>query len=114
MGLDCVCGQTNQLDTTLGELGLELGEGAELGGADGRVVFGVGEEDDPVVADELVEVDGTLGGFGLEVGGDGAQAETVVRLAMIRSWIDSASLHRGRSEEADIVAIPPSPVFSKA
>jgi len=68
--------ETDELDAALGELGLELGEGAELGGTDGGVVLGVGEEDDPVVTDELVEVDRTGGGFGLEVGGDAAQAET--------------------------------------
>ena len=67
--------KANQLGTTLGELGLKLGEGAELGGADRGVVLGVGEEDDPVVADELVEVDGASGGLGLEVRRDGAEAE---------------------------------------
>lgn len=69
--------ETNQLDATLGELRLELGESAQLSGADGGVVLGVGEENDPVVANELVEVDGTSGGVGLEVGGSGAQAEAL-------------------------------------
>jgi hypothetical protein len=36
----------------------------------------VGEEDHPLVADELVEVDVAASGLSLEVGGDGAQAET--------------------------------------
>lgn len=67
--------ETNQLDATLGELRLELGKGAELGGTDGGVVLGVREEDDPGVADELVEVNVSLGGLGLEVGGDGAETE---------------------------------------
>lgn len=79
MALDRVCRETNQLDTTLGELWLELSEGAQLGGADGRVVFWVGEENDPVVADELVKVNWTRGGFGLEVWGDGAETETVMK-----------------------------------
>jgi hypothetical protein len=35
----------------------------------GRVT-GMGEEHDPVVADELVEVDRAFGGLGLEVRGD--------------------------------------------
>jgi len=35
----------------------------------------VGEEDDPFVADELVELDGAVGGFGFEVGGDAAETE---------------------------------------
>ncbi len=67
--------KANQLDTTLGELGLKLREGAELGGADGGIVFWVGEQDDPVVANELVEVNRALGGLGLEVGRNRTQAE---------------------------------------
>lgn len=35
------------------------------------------EQDDPVVANELMKVNGTLGGLSLEVGGNGAQAQTV-------------------------------------
>ncbi len=76
VGLDGVGGETDQLDATLGELGLELCEGTKLGGADGSVVLGVGEENNPLVANELVKVDRALGGLGLEVGGNGAQAET--------------------------------------
>lgn len=37
----------------------------------------MGEEYDPVVADEFVEVDGAGGRFGLEIGGSGAKAETL-------------------------------------
>lgn len=70
-----VGGETDQLDAALLELGLKAGHLAELGGADGGVVLGVGEEDDPVVANKLVEVNGTRGGVSLEVGGNGAQAE---------------------------------------
>ena len=70
VGLDGVGGKTDQLDTTLGELGLELSEGTEFGGADWGVIFRVREEDDPFVTNELVEVDGTVGRFGLEVWGD--------------------------------------------
>ena len=36
----------------------------------------MGEEDDPFVADKLVEVDRAVGGVGLEVGGNSAQTET--------------------------------------
>lgn len=67
--------ETDQLDAALGELGLELGESTELSGADGSVVLGVGEQDDPVVANELMEVNGASGGVGLEVGSSGSQAE---------------------------------------
>lgn len=68
--------ETDQLDATLGELWLELCEGAELGGADWSVVLWVREENNPLVADELVEVNWALSGLGLEVGGNGTQAET--------------------------------------
>ena len=56
MAVDCVCAQTDELGVPLCELRLELCEGAELGGADGSVVFGVGKEDDPAdnVSDEAV------------------------------------------------------------
>jgi hypothetical protein len=75
VALNSVCAQADELDVPLGELGLELGEGTELGGADGGVVLGVREEDDPVVTNELVEVDGTTSGLSLEVGGGAAKAE---------------------------------------
>lgn len=80
VGVDGVGRETNQLGSTLGELWLELREGTELGGADGSVVLGVREEDNPLVANPLVEVDGALGGLGLEVGGNCAQADTCRRL----------------------------------
>lgn len=35
----------------------------------------MGEEDDPAIANELMEIDGTLGGLGVEVGHNGAQAQ---------------------------------------
>ena len=60
--------KTNHLDASLFKLILQLGEGTQLGGADGREVSGVGEENGPAVADELVEVDLAMGGKGLEVG----------------------------------------------
>ena len=41
----------------------------------GSVVLRVGEEDDPFVADELVELDGAVCGFGFKVGGDATEAE---------------------------------------
>lgn len=69
-------GQANQLDASLGELGLQLGEGAELGGAYWGKIFRVREEDDPAITNELMEVNRAFGGFGLEVGGSRAQAKT--------------------------------------
>lgn len=44
---DGVCREPDELGVALCELGLELGEGAELGRAHGREVFRVREEDDP-------------------------------------------------------------------
>jgi hypothetical protein len=40
----------------------------------------VGEEDDPVVTNEVMEVDGTLGGLSVEVGSNATQAETATLL----------------------------------
>jgi len=73
--VDVVGAQADQLHAACGELGLQLGEGAQLGGADRGEVIGVREEDGPLVADEVVEVDGPVGGLGIEVRGDGAQTE---------------------------------------
>jgi hypothetical protein len=86
MAVNGVGRQANELDATLGELRLELREGAEFGGADGRVVLRVGEEYDPFVADELVEVDGAIGGLSLEVGGSAAEAEGRCALFSHRVW----------------------------
>lgn len=38
----------------------------------------MGEENTPRVTNPLVELDGTLSGLSLEVGGDGTKTETVV------------------------------------
>lgn len=77
MAAEGVGGETNQLNTALGEFRLQTSELAELGSADGSVVLGVGEENDPAVTNELVEVNGAGGGVGLEVGGNRAQTETI-------------------------------------
>jgi hypothetical protein len=61
--------QSNHLDATLLKFILQLCERAELSGANGGEIGGVGEEDSPAVADPLVEVDLALGGQGLEVRG---------------------------------------------
>ncbi len=77
VALDCVGGETNQLGSTLLELRLKLGESTELSRANGSVILWVREENDPVVTDELVEVNGALSGLSLEVGGNAAEAQTV-------------------------------------
>ena len=66
--------QADDLHVALVELGLELGDVAELGGADRREVLRVGEQHAPAVAEPLVEVDLALGGLGGEVGGGVAEA----------------------------------------
>ena len=52
-----------------------------VGGRGARAYLWVGEENDPIVANELVEVNGALGGLGLEVGGLAAQAERLWSVA---------------------------------
>ena len=76
--VDGVGAQADQLDVALCEFGLEFCEGAQLGGADGGVIFRVREENGPGIADEFVEVNGAIGGVGLEVGRGGAEAEALV------------------------------------
>ena len=67
--------QADELAVALGELGLDLGHVAELGGAHGREVLGVREQDGPAVADPVVEVDRALRGLGGEVGGGVVDAQ---------------------------------------
>lgn len=99
VGLDCVCRETDELGVALGELGFKLGEGTELGGADGSVVLGVGEEDDPFVANELVKVDWPMGGLGFEVGGDAAQTERLSAVSHCDFYCFSSALGRRRREQ---------------
>ena len=75
VAFDRVGGQPDQLDATLGEFGFQFCESAKLGGAHRGIVFWVREEDDPVVTNKLVEVNWTLGGLGLEIGGNAAEAQ---------------------------------------
>ena len=46
------------------------------------------EEDNPVIADEVVKVDGPGRGVGLEVWGDGAKSETAaVDVSKVTRWL---------------------------
>jgi hypothetical protein len=63
------------LHVALVELGLELRDRAELGGAHRREVLGMREEDAPRFAEPLVEVDGAFGRVLGEVGGDVAELD---------------------------------------
>ncbi len=80
MGADVVDGQADQLGIALVELRLAGREGSELGGAHRGEVLGVGEEDAPAVPEELVEVDGALGGLGGEVGSGVPESDCHVML----------------------------------
>jgi len=75
VGFNGVGRKTNQLDTTFGKLWLELSKGTEFGSADWSVVFWVGEENNPAVTNELVEVNVALAGFSLEVGSSATQTK---------------------------------------
>lgn len=70
MAVDGVGRQSDQLHSSSREFWLKFCESAKLSGADRCEVFWVGEQDYPFVANELVEVDGTLSGLGIEVGSD--------------------------------------------
>jgi hypothetical protein len=70
MALNGVCRKADQLSSTLREFGLELRKRAQLGRAYWGVVFGMREQDDPAVTDELVEVDGAVCGFCVKVWGN--------------------------------------------
>lgn len=59
--------QPNHLNATLLKLIFQFRKGTKLGGADGGEIGGVGEQDGPAVANELMEINFTLGGEGLEV-----------------------------------------------
>lgn len=63
-----------------------------------RVVLWVREENDPIVANEVVEVDGTVGGLGVEVGGDAAQAERCWTFGSHYRWLVCIDWTGGGSE----------------
>jgi len=75
MRVDGVGAQANQLDTALREFWFELSKSSQFSGANRGVILGMREENHPVVADEVMEVDWALGGLRLEVRGDGTQTE---------------------------------------
>lgn len=84
--------QANELGVSLLKLRLQLGESTQLGGADGGEVVGVREQDGPLVANEVVERDRTVGGLGLEVRGGGAQSQGTLRSSVSHCeyFLDSA------------------------
>ena len=69
MGLAWVDAEADELGVSPGELRLDLGQVAKLGGADRGEVLRMGEQDRPLVADQVVKPDLAVRGFGFEVGG---------------------------------------------
>ena len=61
--------KTNHLDIALLKFVLQGSKGTKLRGANRCEVRGVGEEDGPAVADELVEVNVAMCGLGCEIRG---------------------------------------------
>jgi hypothetical protein len=70
MAVDRIDAQANQLDAALVEFRFQLGEQAELGGADRGEILGVREQHRPAISDPVVEFNFALSGFGFEIGGD--------------------------------------------
>ena len=67
--------QGDRLDVALVPLGAQPGHLAQLGGADGGVVRGVGEQHNPAVTSEVVEVDRTQLGVLGEIGNGVAELQ---------------------------------------
>jgi hypothetical protein len=100
MAVDCVCGETDQLDPSSCKFWLELCESAQLGRADWGEIFGVGKQNDPIVANELMEIDLALSRLGLKVRGDAAQAKAALLSMSIAAQRSSKRAYgSGRSTE---------------
>ncbi len=78
MAFDRIDGDADDLDAALAEFALDAGHCAQLGGADGREILRVREENSPAVADPLMEIDGAGSGFGGEVRSDIVDAKAHV------------------------------------
>ena len=62
----------------------------------------MGEEDDPFVANEVVEVDGTLSSLSIEIGSDGTQTKTSSRqLALGRCDLGRIATHGSTRSPAE-------------
>jgi hypothetical protein len=72
---DRVDAQRDDFGVTLLEVGLQARHVAELGRADGREVLRMREENGPVIADPIVEVDFAFRGVGAEVWGLGVDPQ---------------------------------------
>lgn len=83
MAVNGVGGEADQFYSTLGELRFELGESAEFGGAHGGVILRMGEENDPLITDEFMKIDWSIGGVGFEVGSLATKTQTKSSLSML-------------------------------
>ncbi len=70
MAFGVVDRDADDLDAPCLPLGVQLRNGPELRGADGREILRVAEQDGPTVADPVMEPDRPLAGVGLEIGND--------------------------------------------
>ena len=83
--------QSNKFDSTFLEFRLEFGKGAELersvqkqagksnlGSAHGSEVLGVGEQDNPSVSNEIMELDVSLSSIRLEIRGRATQPQLLL------------------------------------
>jgi hypothetical protein len=73
--VDRVDREPDDLDAALVELRLDFRHIAELGGANGREILRMGEQDRPGVSDPIVEVDFAFRGLGFEIRGDIADVQ---------------------------------------
>ena len=69
MIFDRIDAEPDQLDVTAVEFRLKLRDITEFGGANRRKILRVGEKDRPAVADPIMELDGSVRGFGFEIRG---------------------------------------------
>lgn len=69
MAVDRVGREADQFYSTLGELWFELCKRAEFGGAHGSIIFGMREENNPLITNEIMEINGSVGGIGFKVRG---------------------------------------------
>jgi hypothetical protein len=74
--------EADDLGVALGEFRLQPRHVTELGGADGREVFGMRKQNRPAVADPFVKVDRALRGFGGEIRGSIVDAGNSVGISV--------------------------------
>jgi hypothetical protein len=86
VAVDRIDAEPHQLDAALIEFRLQFGQGAEFGGADRGEILGMREQERPAVADPIMELDFSFGGFGLEIRGHSANLECHVLTSSCSSY----------------------------